>query len=123
MDMARVWLNGYNAHRHRSAERIPRRRNRNGGPTMRVGDKVRLSTPENGRLHGSTATVLEMTDWGAHCAAPAAATGFFRALWEEMDVENVAYTGDPCDMCGSIRMRRAGACKVCEDCGSSSGCG
>ena len=32
------------------------------------------------------------------------------------------YTGDECQTCGSVRMRNNGTCKVCDDCGSSSGC-
>jgi hypothetical protein len=34
-----------------------------------------------------------------------------------------APTGDCCVKCGGSRMRQAGACKVCEDCGESGGCG
>jgi hypothetical protein len=34
-----------------------------------------------------------------------------------------AYTGELCPKCGSAKMRRAGACSVCEECGESSGCG
>ena len=55
--------------------------------------------------------------------APAAATGHYRALWSEMELVNAEYTGDCRDFCGSTRMRQAGACKVCEDCGESGGCG
>lgn len=31
------------------------------------------------------------------------------------------YTGDPCNTCGSLSMRRAGICLVCDSCGSTSG--
>lgn len=47
-------------------------------------DMVRLLTPENPRLHGATAQVLETTEWGAIVATSAAATGRFRALYSEM---------------------------------------
>jgi hypothetical protein len=33
------------------------------------------------------------------------------------------YTGNICDQCGSARMRRAGTCEVCDDCGYAGGCG
>lgn len=32
------------------------------------------------------------------------------------------YTGAICDVCGSPRMKMAGHCMVCEDCGTSTGC-
>ena len=108
----------------------PVRRTRNGGPTMLVGDKVRLVTPSNPKLDGTDATIVGLEPWGAHCAAPAAATGNYRAAWEEMEMDTydgvrskaVEYTGDCCMQCGSTRLRRSGACKVCEDCGESNGC-
>jgi hypothetical protein len=33
------------------------------------------------------------------------------------------YTGNICDACGGLRMRRAGTCEVCDDCGNAGGCG
>ena len=32
------------------------------------------------------------------------------------------YTGNSCQDCGSTRMKIAGHCEVCDDCGASSGC-
>lgn len=32
------------------------------------------------------------------------------------------YTGEQCEQCGSIRVKRSGSCTVCEDCGTTSGC-
>lgn len=32
------------------------------------------------------------------------------------------YTGDQCSNCNSMRMRIAGHCMVCEDCGTTTGC-
>ena len=95
---------------------------RNGGPTMRVGDKVRLITPDNPRLDGSMAVIIKLMDWGAFCRASMAATSEFRAMWQEMELSGSVYTGDECTHCGSIRMRWAGTCRVCEDCGTSGGC-
>lgn len=104
--------------------RPPRRRvqTRNGGPTMLTGDRIRLNVPENAQLHGTEATVTQLTEWGAYVDAPAAATGQFRALWSEMEPA-VEYAGECCTTCGSINMIRTGACKTCQDCGSAGGCG
>lgn len=38
------------------------------------------------------------------------------------DHRAAGYTGDTCATCFGSRMRWAGHCQVCEDCGSSSGC-
>ncbi|HLC79535.1 MAG TPA: LAGLIDADG family homing endonuclease [archaeon] len=32
------------------------------------------------------------------------------------------YTGDQCGSCGSMKVKRNGACTVCDDCGATSGC-
>ncbi len=85
------------------------------------GTKVVINTPDNPRLHKSVGVVDAVEAWGAYVLTPAAATGRFRALHSEMQI--VTYTGDACDTCGSVRLRRAGSCLVCEDCGSNSGCG
>lgn len=105
-------------------------------PNLSVGDEVVLVTPDNPRLHGMRVKVTEMTAWGAFVST-SVGTGQFRAAWEEMgpvgqSVNGVApkmpsakdqgYTGDVCQICGSLRMKRNGACLLCEDCGSTSGC-
>lgn len=33
------------------------------------------------------------------------------------------YTGEFCTECGSDKVRRAGTCAVCEECGTTTGCG
>lgn len=35
---------------------------------------------------------------------------------------DMGYTGDTCDNCGGARMRNNGTCKVCADCGTTTGC-
>lgn len=102
----------------------PRRRvqTRNGGPTMIAGDRVRLNTPDNARMHQTEATITGLTDWGAYLDAPAAASGQFRALWSEME-RAVEYVGECCAFCGSLNLIRTGACKTCQDCGNAGGCG
>lgn len=52
--------------------------------TPKAGQRVMVFTPENPRLHGTEATVKETYQWGAVLYAPAAGSGEFRALWEEM---------------------------------------
>ena len=99
----------------------PFERIRNGGPTVRVGDRIRLLVPDNPRLDGSKATIEQLADWGAFLRAPAAASGRFRATWEEM-TPDIEYTGDCCTRCGSMSMVQAGKCKVCTNCGESDGC-
>lgn len=53
--------------------------------TVQTGSLVRLNTPDNPRLHGALARVIEMTAYGARVATAAAGTGEFRAYPEEMD--------------------------------------
>lgn len=38
------------------------------------------------------------------------------------EAKAIGYTGEQCEHCGSIRVKRSGSCTVCEDCGSTSGC-
>ena len=96
---------------------------------MKPGDHVRLVTPDNPRLHGAAAVVVELRPWGALVRTAAAATGQFRALFGEMAPAEQngngwqpEYTGDECDLCGSSRMIRSGVCSTCQDCGTTSGC-
>lgn len=130
-------------------QRGPEMQDTNG---LRIGDAVLLVVPDNPRLHGAEAEVAMLAAWGAHVLTDAAASGRYRAAWEEMrrmqgsvcqDVRGVAtvgaprevatrtvpqgrdagYTGNVCDRCGSARMRRSGSCETCEDCGNAGGCG
>ena len=89
---------------------------------MNVGDRVRINAPENPRLHGTLASVASLEPWGAHLFAPAAATGRFRAVFEEMVPVLASSTGDVCDECGSVNMTRNGTCLLCLDCGRTTGC-
>lgn len=34
----------------------------------------------------------------------------------------MGFTGDACNVCGSMRMQIAGHCTVCSDCGTTTGC-
>lgn len=110
--------------------------------TFSRGDTVTIHSPGDFRadapphgnpaLHGTRATVLEVTDYGYLLAAPAAATGRYRAAADEVlaaagsvaAARDMGYTGDACTNpdCGRMTMRRNGACLVCDTCGLSSGC-
>jgi hypothetical protein len=115
---------------------------------IRVGSRVLLVVPENSKLDRTVGVVLEITDWGAYISSVSSATGRFRALFSEMALfdesngvlppvvsisgvskststngKDNGYTGNSCNICGSVKMIRSGVCEVCQDCGSSSGCG
>lgn len=97
---------------------------------MRLGQRVLLNVPDNPRLDGEEAVVVEVTAYGARVACAAAGSGFFRALESELvelsdappPARDAGYVGDPCSTCGSLRMRRNGSCLLCDDCGSTTGC-
>jgi hypothetical protein len=38
------------------------------------------------------------------------------------EARSKGYTGEQCSACGSLRVKRNGACTVCDDCGTTSGC-
>ena len=38
------------------------------------------------------------------------------------EARSKGYTGEQCSACGSMRVKRNGACTVCDDCGTTSGC-
>ncbi|MBR9977177.1 MAG: vitamin B12-dependent ribonucleotide reductase, partial [Bacteroidetes bacterium] len=64
-------------------------------------------TGENVSLSGSTSTETKVTRKEQENILVARAQG---------------YTGEMCGSCGSSRVKRNGACTVCEDCGTTSGC-
>lgn len=94
-----------------------------------AGDRVRIVTPSNQRLHGTLAVVESIEEWGYCLHAPAAATGHYRAWHDEVEpdlpppVVRDSPTGQACDVCGSFDLRRTGPCMTCQSCGTSGGCG
>lgn len=111
-------------------------------PDVRIheGTDVILNVPNNEFVHGQEATVIELTEWGAHVTT-SVGSGRFRALHSEMVVKGDSwpeheplsaytvqravtegYTGGFCDHCGSHRVKRTGPCSTCQDCGMSGGC-
>ena len=99
---------------------------------LKPGDRIRLTT-DNERLDGALGTISRLASWGAFVSTTSAATGEYRAGWEEMiplegtngtvkQAKENGYVGDPCQMCGSMRTRRDGFCTLCDDCGATSGC-
>lgn len=98
---------------------------------MKLGQKVRLRTPDNPRLNNATGEVVALFEYGAHVATSAAGSGRFRALWSEMEpihengpkvAQEKGFTGDECLDCGGMNVKRNGTCLVCTDCGKTSGC-
>jgi hypothetical protein len=104
------------------------------------GQVVRLtptSDPAGGEspLDGAVGTVHGVFAWGAVVRTDRAATGEYRAGHAEMDplaqvnghappaaaAREQGYSGDCCETCGGSRMRRAGKCLTCEECGGSNG--
>lgn len=111
--------------------------------TLQVKDRVKLVLPENPWLDGQLAIVGAITDYGA-CVFTKVGSGNFRALFcemvkleetngegtvktrkvvpETMDMTEAGYTGDVCETCGCMMMRRDGKCLRCDNCGQGSGC-
>lgn len=109
---------------------------------LKPGDAVRILAPGNARLDGTAAVVESVAEWGYHLAAPAAATGHYRALPDEveplqrphaqpgmrplrravLDAREQGFTGETCGHCQGLRVVRNGNCTVCRDCGQTSGC-
>lgn len=44
------------------------------------------------------------------------------STFTQAEAKQSGYTGSLCDVCGSARMRIAGHCMVCEECGTTTGC-
>ncbi len=40
----------------------------------------------------------------------------------KIDMKSLGYTGEQCGKCGSMKVKRNGACSVCVDCGETTGC-
>ena len=41
---------------------------------------------------------------------------------DRSDARLAGYSGDACDTCGSLSMKRVGSCLTCDACGSTTGC-
>jgi hypothetical protein len=41
---------------------------------------------------------------------------------QRKDAQAQGYSGDPCDACGALKLRRKGMCLGCDFCGASTGC-
>lgn len=94
--------------------------------TLSPGVQVRLRVSGNTRLDGALAVVEVVESWGCHVRTRAAATGQFRAAWDEMEplssARDSGFTGDCCSTCGSMTCVRNGSCLLCTNCGATSGC-
>lgn len=110
---------------------------------LKATDLVKLVLPDNEYLDGQLAVVAAVTDYGA-CVITKVGSGSFRALFAEMvkladinsdgtrkvkrivpetmNATDMGYTGDLCETCGCMMMRRDGKCLRCDNCGTGSGC-
>jgi len=46
-----------------------------------------------------------------------------RPKFDQQQARASGYSGDQCQACSSIRMKRVGSCLTCDDCGSTTSCG
>ena len=44
------------------------------------------------------------------------------SFFSEVNPRDLGFTGSMCASCGSVSMKRSGACELCVECGTSSGC-
>lgn len=70
---------------------------------------------EHDQANGKAAEML-----GFQTPAPSSVKPVSKAVLTDKILSG--YTGDVCDMCQGMRMRRNGACLLCEDCGATNGC-
>ena len=76
---------------------------------------------------GSAAVILEtkslsLSEIDRKPPPPSIAATVTPTLMSVEEARGKGYTGNSCQDCGSVKMKIAGHCEVCEDCGSSSGC-
>ena len=109
-------------------------------------DRVRIVTPENPRLDGLAGTVVreevgpaefgavpyhvvETGHLGPGSTVRLLPTEFVRpgstngSANGQAGSRGAGYSGDVCENCQGSRMKRNGACLVCDDCGQTTGCG
>jgi len=68
---------------------------------------------------------LDITNGASNPSSVSVPQKSFRRLTDTTKVTTAkmqGYTGDQCVECGSMKVKRNGACTVCEDCGSNTGC-
>lgn len=79
-----------------------------------LGDSV-LTVEERSGLAYNAATVLRLSQ------TPRVDDAIEQG--DNFTAKAAGYTGNECDYCGSVRMRQAGTCELCDDCGESGACG
>ncbi len=87
---------------------------------------LRLGGKSGGRLaaavaRGMTALPVPPIEVRASASAPAD-LGLGSTKGERAAARGQGYTGDQCSNCSSMRMRVAGHCLCCDDCGTTTGC-
>lgn len=64
----------------------------------------------------------EAAEMGAAAVMTIGVTDVGPALMSRKHAEQMGYTGDACDHCGSMKMQRTGHCNTCAECGTTTGC-
>jgi ribonucleoside-diphosphate reductase alpha chain len=103
--------NGHHAHHPEPA--TSQQPKRVGQPVEDAVVEMLKSANAGGKLEDTVAMI-------AGQASPVSAGATRQARYAEAKTKG--YTGEQCPACGSMRVKRNGACTVCEDCGTTSGC-
>ena len=76
------------------------------------------------RLFGFSTSVLLFTIFGMPgvTAAKVEAKPSGTVDTQIVQAKVQGYSGEQCENCGSVRVRQNGTCKVCKDCGMTTGC-
>lgn len=80
-----------------------------------------LTHDTDGRPEGVVGRVLESL-LPEEKAEPSGAAEALEPKLSPERARSMGYTGDQCSNCNSMRMKIAGHCMVCEDCGTTTGC-
>lgn len=89
------------------------------------------ATPEKRRAYGEVVALMSgsvpLSMLTPHATSPLIADTLLDpplpdVAAPKIDPKSFGYTGNSCADCGSTKMKLAGHCEVCEECGSSTGC-
>ena len=85
-------------------------------------DEIPEVSGKNGNGNGKHAPQEHEPELAVHTMA-AQADEHHAALQNQVAQARVqGYTGEQCENCGSMRVKQNGTCKVCDDCGMTTGC-
>lgn len=97
------------------------------------GTQVKIAIPDNPYANGQVAEVITDTPYG-YILRTKFGTGEFRVIEGEIEelkperngvyhsARAYGYDENPCPRCGAFKLKRAGACLCCDECGETTGC-